>query len=249
MNIWKERIPLVGLTTFTLQDFPDRAASILWFSGCQMACPYCHNPDMATGGGTRIDVDDTLEFLRRRRPMLDGVTFSGGECLLTSCVVPMIEAVKGMGYAVKIDTNGGKPERLRELIEAGLVDYVAMDFKAPLAEYERMTGWRHSELWRESFDLLLSSDVEFEIRTTVYPDLLDESAVDRMMDFLEKEEFRSHYYLQHFQEAPRTLGALTVPSRRFDLRKLNRKRPFPMGFRNFTAHEVKAASEIWNEAT
>lgn len=242
MSIWKERIPLVSLTTFTLQDFPDRAASILWLSGCQMACPYCHNPDMATGGGTRIDVDDTLEFLRRRRPMLDGVTFSGGECLLTSSVVPMIEAVKEMGYAVKIDTNGGKPDRLREVIQARLVDYVAMDFKAPLEGYELMTGWRHSELWQESFDVLRSSKIEYELRTTVYPDLLDEETVDRMMDFLEKSEFRSNYYLQHFQEAPKTLGGLAAPSRRFDLKKLNMNRPFPVKFRNFTAHETKALS-------
>ncbi len=205
-----------------------------------MACPYCHNPDMATGQGKRIDVDDTLAFLRRRRPLLDGVTFSGGECLLTSAVVPMVRAVKEMGYAVKIDTNGGKPERLGELIEAGLIDYVALDFKAPLEEYERVTGWRHAELWMQSFDKLRSSDIDYELRTTVYPDILDEEAVNGMLDFLEKAEFRSNYFLQHFQKAPRTLGGLGEPSRRFDLSRLNLTRPFPVRFRNFSAHETRA---------
>jgi len=235
-----DRLPLVSLTTFTLQDFPDRAACILWFTGCQMKCSYCHNPDFAQGKGKRIDVEDTLAFLKRRRPMLDGVTFSGGECLLSPTIVPLAQEVKSMGYDVKIDTNGGKPNRLKQLIEMGLVDYVALDFKAPLYDYERVTGWYSTELWEQSFKVLKESGIECELRTTVYPDILDEYAVDGMMNWLEEKGFNQSYYLQHFQEAPRTLGDLPLPSRRFDLGRLNLSRKFPVGFRNFTAHETKS---------
>lgn len=240
MTSWKDRVPLVSVTPFTLQDFPNRAACVLWFTGCQMACPYCHNPDFATGAGTRIDVDEVLDFLRRRRPLLDGVTFSGGECLLAPSVVPLIEAVKGLGFAVKVDTNGGKPDRLAELVSAGLLDYVAMDFKAPLAEYERRAGWGRTELWLQSFDLLGESGVGYELRTTVHPDLLDEESVEEMLDFLEERAFESDYYLQHFQTAPRTLGRVAEPSRRFDLSLLELRRPFPIRFRQ---HLQKAKIE------
>lgn len=207
-----------------------------------MACPFCHNPDFATGKGKRIGVDDTLEFLHRRRPMLDGVTFSGGECLLSSAAVPMIREVKQMGYAIKIDSNGGKPDRLAELIGEGLVDYVAMDFKAPLELYEERVGFRDVDLWRRSLDTLCRSGIEYELRTTVHPDLLEEAEVDEMLDFLEHSEFRGNYYLQHFQQAPRTLGRVADASRRFDLGRLNLQRPFAIGLRNFTKNESRVLS-------
>lgn len=239
MDSWKDRIPLASLTTFTLQDFPERAACILWFSGCQMRCPYCHNPDFAQGEGGRIDVETTLGFLRRRRQVLDGVTFSGGECLLSSSVVDMIRSVKEMGYQIKVDTNGGKPDRLRELMADGLIDYVALDFKAPLEDYEGLTGWYATEQWEKSFELLRDSGVECELRTTVHADLIDESSVDRIMDWLERNRFVGNYFIQHFQEAPRTLGNLGCPSRRFDLNRLTIDRAFSVGFRNFSAHELR----------
>ncbi|EDY81171.1 anaerobic ribonucleoside-triphosphate reductase activating protein [Verrucomicrobiia bacterium DG1235] len=242
MISWTERLPLVSLTTFTLQDFPGRTACILWFTGCQMACPFCHNSDFATGEGKRIDVEDTLAFLRKRRRMLDGVTFSGGECLLSPSVVPMIRAVKELGYAVKVDTNGGMPDRLRELIEEGLVDYVAMDFKAPLDDYKRLTGWGDTGLWQRSLGILRNSKVDFELRTTVHPELLDEASVNRMLVYLEEQYYRGSYFLQHFQKAPRTLGNVADASRRFDLGKLDLLRDFSIGFRNFTTREVQAAT-------
>lgn len=234
------RLPLASVTSFTLQDFPDRAACILWMTGCQMKCGYCHNPDFAMGRGDRIDVASTIRFLKKRRPMLEGVTFSGGECLLSPSIVPMIEMVKSMGYAIKVDTNGGKPERLAELVESGLVDYVALDFKAPFAAYERITAWSSTELWERSFDFLNSSLIDFEVRTTVHPDLLDETAVDSMMDWLEEKGFRNDYFIQHFQEAERTLGGVASPARRFDLGRVRLKRSFPVRFRNFSAFETKS---------
>ena len=242
MSSWTERLPLVSLTTFTLQDFPDRAACILWMTGCQMRCSYCHNPDFARGHGKRIEVSDTIEFLKRRRPMLDGVVFSGGECLLSPAIVPLIETVKEMGYDVKIDTNGGKPERLKELMRRELVDYVALDFKAPLYDYERITGWYSTELWEQSFEVLQAVEIDSELRTTVHPEVLDEYAVDGMMDWLEQKGFAKDYFIQNFQAGPRTLGDLPKPARRFDLARLELSRSFPVKFRNFASYETKAFS-------
>lgn len=240
-RFWTERLPLVALTPFTLQDFPGRSACILWFSGCQMRCPYCHNPDFALGRGARIDVGAALGFLERRRTYLEGVTFSGGECLLSPAVVEMARAVRDMGYAIKIDTNGATPERLATLLDAGLVDYVALDFKAPLDDYARITGWADTPKWERSFELLRASGLAYELRTTVRPDLLDEAAVARMLDYLAAQAFRGTLYLQHYRHAPRTLGNLEDSPRRFNLARLPSGYPFQIHCRNFTARERPAA--------
>ncbi len=186
-------------------------------------------------------MEDTLAFLRKREPLLDGVVFSGGECLLSSGVEQLVREVKKIGYAVKIDTNGAKPERLKTLIDEGVVDYVAMDFKSPLEDYENLTGWNRTELWEKSFEILQCSGVEYELRTTVHADLIDETTVGLMMDYLEKNEYRGSYWLQHFQASGRTLGDIAEPSRRFDLSRLDLQRPFSVKFRNFSDHEVKQA--------
>lgn len=235
---WKRRLPLVSILPFTLQDFPGKPACVLWFTGCQMRCQYCHNPDFANGEGESIDVENTFDFLKRRKRLIEGVVFSGGECLLSSAVVPMVRAVKELGFLVKIDTNGGNPERLRALLEEGLIDFVAMDLKAPFEKYGEVTGWSEVTRWEESFRLLRESKVGFEIRTTVHPDLIDEEEVDSLMDYLELSEYSGTYYIQHYNDMGNTLGKLGAPSRRFDLKLLNLKRRFDVQFRNFTANEL-----------
>ncbi|MDQ8203189.1 anaerobic ribonucleoside-triphosphate reductase activating protein [Pelagicoccus sp. SDUM812003] len=240
MKNWIQRLPLVSVTPFTLQDFPGRSACILWFAGCQMRCPYCHNPDFVLGKCERMDWENTLRFLRNRRRFLEGVTLSGGECLLSSAVEPMIEEIKQLGFQVKVDTNGGSPERLQLLLERGWIDYVALDFKAPLDDYERVTGWDCSELWERSFAALRSSGVSFELRTTVHPEIVDEACVDRMFDYLNTQGYTGTLYLQHFQNAPKTIGSHGAAKRRFRLSDLNREVGFELRFRNFTAHEVRA---------
>lgn len=237
---WKERVPLTAVTPFTLQDFPERTACIFWLSGCQMRCPYCHNPEMALGKGKRLDVDAALAFMASRRSQLDGVGFSGGECLLSEAVVELIRETKRLGYQVKVDTNGGFPDRLGHLLEQGLIDYVAMDFKAPPERYEQVTGWGAFERWERCYDLLAASAIDWELRTTVHTDLVDEEAVDTMMDYLERRGFAKRLFLQRFRSGE-TLGWMPEMRRRFDLDRLRLPRRFEIDFRNFTRSEIPAA--------
>lgn len=240
-DTWKKRLPLSALTRFSLQDYPSKSACILWLSGCQMRCSYCHNPDLALGRGARISVDDALAFLARRRGQLEGVVLSGGECLLSSSVLELVREVKAMGYLVKVDTNGGFPDRLERLLDEGLVDYVAMDFKARPKDYLQVTGWGAFEDWERCYEALASSAIEWELRTTVHTDLVDEEAVNGMMDYLERCGFRKKLYLQLFRFG-KTLGSLPEMERRFDLGLLRLERNFSLGFRNFTQGEVAAVN-------
>ena len=243
MKNWKTRLPLAALTPFTLQDFPGKSACLLWFSGCQMRCPYCHNPELALGRAGRLGVERVLAFLKARSAYLDGVVLSGGECLLSPAVIPFIREVRALGYQIKVDTNGASSDQLERVLAEGLCDYVALDFKAPLDGYEALTGWGDTARWQRSFDLLRSAEVRWELRTTVHPDLLDESAVSRMLDYLDTAGFREILYLQHYRHG-KTLGGVAEPSRRFDLQQLDLARSFSLGFRNFTDSEVAAASRV-----
>ncbi|MDQ8182283.1 anaerobic ribonucleoside-triphosphate reductase activating protein [Pelagicoccus sp. SDUM812005] len=238
-DTWKKRLPLSAVTRFSLQDFPGRSACILWLSGCQMRCSYCHNPELALGRGERISVDGVLSFLERRKGQLDGVVLSGGECLLSSSVLELVRAVKSMGYLIKVDTNGGYPDRLDTLLKEGLVDYVAMDFKARPGDYEQVTGWGDFGKWEHCYALLQESGIDWELRTTVHSDIVGERAVDEMMDFLDSRGFGKTLYLQLFRQG-KTLGNVADMRRRFELARLCLDRSYEVRFRNFTQAEVNA---------
>ena len=130
--------PIYSLTPFTLLDYPHKSACILWFAGCNMRCLYCYNPEIVQGKG-RLSFEKILAFLNSRKNLLDAVVFSGGECLLHKKSLSLIEEIKKMGFLVKIDTNGSSPDRMRKLLEKNLVDYVALDFKAPKSKFESIT--------------------------------------------------------------------------------------------------------------
>ncbi len=237
MTVLLQRLPIVALTPFTLQDFPDRSAGIIWFTGCNMACPYCHNPDMALGRGKRLPWEKLENWLQRHRGLVDGVVLSGGECTLHAGIVSLAEYIRSLGYQIKLDTNGSRPEVVRSLLQRGLVDYVAMDYKAPLDRYASMTGWQDVGSWQESLQLLLEYKVDCELRCTVHPDLLAEEEVNRMMEELIVMGYRGRFYLQHFIPGT-TLGGVAAPSRRFDIRLLREVSGVEIGLRNFTVYEA-----------
>lgn len=165
---------------------------------------------------------------------------SGGECLLSEAVVELIRETNRLGYQVKVDTNGGFPDRLGRLLEHGLIDDVAMDFKAPPERYEQVTAWGDFDRWERCYELLAASAIDWELRTTVHTDLVDEEAVDMMMDYLERRGFGKRLFLQLFRFGE-TLGRMPEMRRRFDLKLLRLERSFEIGFRNFTQSEIAAA--------
>ena len=163
-----------GLQKMTLLDFPGRVACTVFLGGCDFRCPFCHNFELVDGSAPAIMDDEALfAFLQKRKGLLDGVAVTGGEPCLRKDLPELLERIKAMGFAVKLDTNGAHPEMLRSLIDRGLVDYVAMDIKNSPDHYARTCGLQHVDLSpiRESVKLLMQGRVDYEFRTTVVDEL------------------------------------------------------------------------------
>ena len=161
-----------GLQKLTLLDFPDRMACTLFTFGCNFRCPFCHNASLVLADRADDSVmpeEEFFTFLSRRRGMLEGVCITGGEPTLQPDLEDFISRIKDMGYAVKLDTNGYRPAVLRRLVEAGLLDYVAMDIKNSLPRYGETVGITRFDTApiEESMDYLMEGRVPFEFRTTL----------------------------------------------------------------------------------
>ena len=160
-----------GLQKMTLLDFPGKVACTVFTGGCNFRCPFCHNALLVTKLPEKPDYteDEILSFLEKRIGLLDGVAITGGEPLLNPDIVDFIRKIRDMGYAVKLDTNGSFPERLKAIVSEGLVDYVAMDIKNRREKYAETVGLKNLDLSKieESVEFLKSGAVDYEFRTTV----------------------------------------------------------------------------------
>lgn len=198
---------IYSVTPFTLLDYPNKTACILWFAGCNMKCIYCYNPDIVFGKG-KIDFSEVLLFLQKRKQLLDGVVFSGGECTLHKDIESYIEKIKQMGFAVKIDTNGSSPKVIEQLLQKKLIDYVALDFKATLNKFEQITQSKLFNCFQETLRILNKSNTSFEVRTTVHSDLHFNSDIQKMIHYLESENYKGTYFLQQFVNNTDTVGKI-----------------------------------------
>lgn len=163
-----------GLQKMTLLDYPGKVACTVFLGGCNFRCPYCHNAELLDGQMEPLmSREEFLAFLKKRIGLLDGVCISGGEPTLSAGLKDLMQEIKAMGYAIKLDTNGSRPAVLKELVEAGLVDYVAMDIKNAPDRYGVTCGLPRMDLSaiEESIRFLLSGAVDFEFRTTVVREL------------------------------------------------------------------------------
>ncbi|MGL2967209.1 anaerobic ribonucleoside-triphosphate reductase activating protein [Flavobacterium sp. XGLA_31] len=199
--------PIADITPFTLLDYPHHSACILWYAGCNMRCLYCYNPEIVLGKGT-IDFSSVITFLNHRKGLLDAVVFSGGECLMHKAICHHINEIKKLGFLVKIDTNGSKPQLLEQLIKEQQIDYVALDFKAPQEKFKTITQSNRYAAFEQSLTLLLQSDIPFEVRTTVHSQLLSEKDLQYMTTFLEARGYQGNYHIQSFRNNVDTLGQL-----------------------------------------
>jgi pyruvate formate lyase activating enzyme len=169
-----------GFVPLSLCDYPGRVAAAVFTQGCNYRCPWCHNGHLLPSVGDpsgRIPEQDVLQTLCRRRTMLEGVVISGGEPTLQAGLPRFVRHIKDMGLAVKLDTNGSRPEVLRLLLSDGLLDYIAMDIKAPWHKYGALTGLKCCDTGavRESVALVAASGLPHQFRTTRVDALLDES--------------------------------------------------------------------------
>ena len=161
---------IAGLQKMTLLDFPGKVACTLFLQGCNFRCPFCHNSDLLPHNGEEFMTEDAfLKFLEGRKGLLDGVAITGGEPTGQPGLPDLIRKIKALGYAVKLDTNGTNPKMLRQLVEENLLDYVAVDVKNSPEKYAETVGLPSLNLDKiaESLAFLISSDVDYEFRTTL----------------------------------------------------------------------------------
>ena len=194
-----------GLQKLTLLDFPSRVACTVFFGGCNFRCPFCHNGTLVkTGKGEGIELDTFFSFLKKRQGILDGVAVSGGEPLLQKDMADFLYRIKEMGFAVKLDTNGSFPKKLRSLVEGALVDYVAMDIKAPLDRYDALAGTSvDKDAIAQSVAYLLQGGVDYEFRTTLVKPYHTVSDMEKIGEWIKGAK---RYFLQGFVDSGDLIG-------------------------------------------
>lgn len=195
------------ISPFTLLDYPNKTACIIWFAGCNMRCHYCYNPEIVKGKG-KISYEDAYRWICSRKGFLDGVVLSGGECLMHKQIESLISDIKQQGFLIKVDTNGSNPKRLKTLIDKKSIDYVALDFKALSYSFYELTQSDLFLKFQQSLDLLIQSNINFEVRTTVHSKLLKPEDIIQMARYLETKKYTGTYFLQNFFNNCNTLGDL-----------------------------------------
>lgn len=191
-----------GLQKLTLLDYPGKVACTIFTAGCNFRCPFCHNASLVvdTAPYPKISEEKILSFLTKRRGILDGVCITGGEPLIQPDIRRFMEQVKELGYLVKLDTNGSFPERMTELIEAELVDYVAMDVKNAKEKYALTIGVKEYDLEaiEKSIAYLKKGMIPYEFRTTVVREFHQKTDFDSIGKWLTGAE---KYFLQNFVDS------------------------------------------------
>lgn len=191
---------ICGLNKTTLLDYPGCVAATVFVGGCNFRCPFCHNGDLVLHSAKMKEYseEEILAFLNKRKNVLEGVCVTGGEPTLYSDLPEFIAKIKAMGYKVKLDTNGSNPKMLKRLVEGKLVDYVAMDIKAPVSEYNKVCGVQvDTESVQQSVAYLKQGEVPYEFRTTVVKELHTKQDILEIGKWILGAE---NYYLQSYRE-------------------------------------------------
>ena len=171
---------IYGLQKLSLLDFPEKTACTVFLGGCNFRCPFCHNGSLVLSpGGETVSEDEFFSFLDKRSGILDGVCITGGEPTLQSGLEEFAEKIKKRGFLVKLDSNGYRPQVLRSIIDAGLVDYIAMDIKNSPSLYGKTAGIADLDMSRieNSVDLIMRSGIEYEFRTTIIKEFHDAHSI------------------------------------------------------------------------
>lgn len=191
-----------GIQKLSLLDYPEKMCCTIFTIGCDYRCPFCHNSSILAHGpeNNLIPKEDVLKFLRTRKGLLDGVCITGGEPLLQPGLEDFMREIKSLGFLVKLDTNGSYPERLKNIVNDGLVDYVAMDVKNSPAKYGKTVGIEPFDVMpiRESINFLLTDAVPYEFRTTVVKEFHTDKDLVELANWIQGTK---HYYLQSFKDS------------------------------------------------
>lgn len=194
---------LSGIQKFTLLDYPEKTACIVFTPGCNFRCGYCHNPEFVLPEMIReikdgfIPEEIFFRFLEKRKGKLEGVVITGGEPTVIGDLLPFMRKVKKLGFCVKLDTNGNKPEIIEQALAEDLVDYIAMDIKTSLGQYKKLVGERASETkLAKSIKIIKMNKIPYEFRSTLIKEIHTEEILRAMADILEGAK---NLYLQTFR--------------------------------------------------
>lgn len=194
-------IKIGGIQKLTLIDYPGKISCTVFFLGCVFKCPWCHNPELVLPQKIkeqpRISEKEFFDFLKERKGLLDGVCLSGGEPTIDKKLPNFIKKIKKMGYLVKLDTNGSNPKMLKDLINKGLIDYVAMDIKNQKEKYKKAAGVKVDiKKIQESIDILKHGKIDYEFRSTIVPTLHTKKDIIKMAKWISGAK---RYFLQNFK--------------------------------------------------
>lgn len=229
---------LYAITPFTQLDYPGELACIAWFSGCNLRCVYCHNPNIVLNRGQKDD-RDLIAFLEKRQGLLTGVVFSGGEATFCASLPKLVRQAKTLGYKTKLDTNGTHPAMLRELVSARILDAIALDYKCPPSGTKKLLGTTYYETaFYESLSYLIEEshrdNIQLEIRTTCHPSYVSTQDVAWIIDDLDQRHYQGTYWLQNIVATDEnTLGNIGVPPHPLNIQELPSPKNFTLGSRNF----------------
>ena len=187
-----------GLLKFSLIDYPGKIAAVIFTQGCNFHCPYCHNSELVMPERFHDPIPEgkVLGFLEKRFGQVEGVVVTGGEPTVQKDLIEFLQKVKKIGYPIKLDTNGSNPDLLKQILDLKLVDYVAMDIKAPLEKYDQLTSLKNcAERISESIRIILGSQLAHEFRTTLSVPIVPEDDLPKMVSLIEGAK---KYRLQRF---------------------------------------------------
>tara|TARA_Y100000310_G_scaffold251715_1_gene258309 strand:- start:28671 stop:29411 length:741 start_codon:yes stop_codon:yes gene_type:complete len=206
-NREKIKIPIKGFQKTSLLDFPSKISSIIFIGGCNFRCNYCYNPDLVDINSIpNLHIIEVLEELNTRRKYIDGVVITGGEPTLYPDLPLLIKEIKDLNLLVKLDTNGTNPPLVRELINKNLVDYIAVDIKAPAEKYYTIVGKKvNINLIKETVEILINSKIDYEFRTTLIKEDHPEQDILIMADWIKGAK---KYCLQQFRSNTKLVNNL-----------------------------------------
>jgi len=206
-----------GFQKTSLIDYPNHLSAIVWTVGCNFRCPFCYNQDLVFGGAPLLAEEEIIDYLKKRRGVLEALAITGGEPTLQKDLKRFIRKVKKLDYLVKIDTNGTNPNMLKKLLDEKLIDYIAMDIKAPKNKYPILAGVEVDiKKIEKSIKIIKKQAPDYEFRTTVIPNLIKKKDIIDIAKWLKGSR---RYVLQQFQK----------PSDLID-KKLNKSKPYKAEF-------------------
>ena len=218
LNFLNQKI-VYNITKFTTTDYVGHLSCIIWFVSCNFRCLYCYNDNIVYTKEGNYTQNNILDFLKTRIGLLDSVVLSGGEATVHN-VIPICKEIKKLGFKIKLDTNATNLPQIKKLIELNLLDYIAIDFKAPKYKFKEIVGVDMYDNTIKTIQYLISIDFTFELRTTINKSLLDENDINSMIETISNLGYKNIYYLQNFLETSSNIGNISKSSN-IDKSKIN----------------------------